>query len=322
MQRFGANLKRAQEAPKNIPAGELAGMLCCDDQGAWNEAFAVAREIKRRYGREETLVRGLVETSNICAKDCCYCGIRRSNRVLPRYRMEIAEVEECLARIRLAGISASAFQGGEIESEENTAYYEEILGQCRDLEVTLSLGEQHESVYRRWKQAGALRYLLRIETSNRELYRRLHPQGCSFDRRVECIRTLKSLGYITGSGVMIGLPGQTADDLAADIVFFGDLDVDMVGMGPWIEHPAARLAGDAPDPARAFVLSLRMIALARLYLHCVNIVSSTALAALGGMDGTRLGIDAGANVVMPNFTPCRYRESYDLYPGKSCTQIR
>lgn len=321
MQRFGANLKRALEAPKNIPAGELAGMLICDDQGAWNEAFAAAREIKRRCGREETLLRGLVETSNICAKDCRYCGIRRTNRILPRYRMETAEVEDCLARIRSAGITAAAFQGGEVESEDNTAYYEDVLAQCRDLEVTLSLGEQEESVYRRWKDAGALRYLLRIETSSRPLYERLHPAECSFERRVGCIRALKRLGYVTGSGVMIGLPGQTAGDLAADIVFFGDLDLDMVGMGPWIEHPAARI-GCGASPERAFALSLRMIALARLYLHAVNIVSSTALGVLGGSGGIELGIAAGANVVMPNFTPARYRESYDLYPGKSAAQVR
>ena len=323
MQRFGAILKRALEAPKNIPAGDLAGMLSCDDDGAWAEAFAAAREVKKACGRGETLLRGLVECSNICAKDCRYCGIRRSNRNVPRYRMETAEVRECVERIRQAGFSAVAFQGGETESEGNSAYYEEILAGCRGLEVTLSLGEQEEAVYRRWREAGALRYLLRIETSNRELYARLHPAGCSFDRRVQCIRTLKRLGYVTGTGVMIGLPGQTVEDLAADIVFFADMDVDMVGMGPWIRHPAAALSdAGAVSPERAFSLSLRMIALARLYLHSVNIVSSTALGMLGGENGGESGIAAGANVLMPNFTPARYRDAYDLYPGKADVQIK
>jgi biotin synthase len=322
MQRFGAILKGALKAPKNIPAGDLAGMLACDDRLFWEDAFAAAGETKKICGRERTLMRGLVECSNICAKNCRYCGIASSNRSLPRYRMDVGEVKECIGRIREAGMDAAAFQGGEIESEDNTSYYEEILRSCSDLEVTLSLGEQEEDVYRRWKDAGALRYLLRIETSNRRLYSLLHPRECSFERRVQCIRTLKRLGYITGTGVMIGLPGQTLDDLARDIIFFDEMEADMVGMGPWIKHPAASLDGEAPSGERAFELSLRMIALTRLYLHNVNIVSSTALGTLGGAQGIELGISAGANVMMPNFTPEKYRSAYDLYPGKSKTQVK
>jgi biotin synthase len=319
----GAILEKALEAPKNIPAGDLAGMLVCEDQGAWNETFAAAREVKAACGRSETLLRGLIECGNVCAKDCRYCGIRRSNRSVPRYRMEIAEVEECIRSVRAAGLRAVALQSGEIESEEHTAYIERILAACGGLETTLSLGEQEESVYRRWKEAGALRYLLRIETSNRELYRRLHPSECSFDRRVRCIAALKRLGYITGTGVMIGLPGQTIRDLASDIVFFGEMNVDMVGMGPWISHPDTPLGGaGGAFPERTLELSLRMIALTRLYLHGVNIVSSTALGALGGEGALEAGIDAGANVMMPNFTPRRFRDSYDLYPGKTRTQNR
>ncbi|MBQ5795559.1 MAG: [Kiritimatiellae bacterium] len=322
MQRFGAILKGALKAPKNIPAGDLAGMLHCNDRLFWDDVFAAAREVKRMCGREQTLLRGLVECSNICSKNCRYCGIAKSNRALPRYRMDVGEVKECIERIRKAGINAAAFQGGEIENEGNTSYYEEILRSCGGLEVTLSLGEQEEDVYRRWKDAGALRYLLRIETSNRHLYSSLHPRECSFERRVQCIRTLKRLGYITGTGVMIALPGQTLDDLARDIIFFGEMEADMVGMGPWIKHPAASLDGEAPPNERAFELSLRMIALTRLYLHNVNIVSSTALGTLGGAQGIELGISAGANVMMPNFTPEKYRSAYDLYPGKSKTQVK
>jgi biotin synthase len=321
MQRFGAILKRALEAPMNIPAGDLAGMLVCDDKSAWDEAFAAAREVKKNCGREQTLLRGLVETSNICAKNCRYCGIRRSNRHLQRYQMQPDEVVACIERVRQAGINAIALQGGEIESEANSAYYEKILRSCSGLEVTLSLGEQTESVYRRWKEAGALRYLLRIESSNRKLYLNLHPEECSFDRRVECIKTLKRLGYITGTGVMIGLPGQTPADLAADIIFFAAVQADMVGMGPWIKHPAASLEGDALSAEQALELSLRMIALTRLYLHDVNIVASSALGLLGGEQGIERAISAGANVMMPNFTPDRYREAYDLYPGKSKIQV-
>ena len=188
---------------------------------------------------------------------------------------------------------------------------------CRGLEVTLSLGEQTEEVYRRWKDAGAMRYLIRIETSNRELYAKIHPAECSFERRVECIRTLKRLGYVTGSGVMIGLPGQTIDDLAHDIVFYGDENLDMVGMGPYVAHPDSLMPDSRCQlPTTNYQLSLRMIALTRLYLWNVNIVAATALEALDPENGRRRGIDAGANVIMTNLTPEKFRVGYDLYPGK------
>ena len=163
-----------------------------------------------------------------------------------------------------------------------------------------------------------MRYLIRIETSNRELYARLHPADCSFDRRLGCIRTLKRLGYVTGTGVMIGLPGQTLDDLANDIVFYGEENVDMVGMGPYIPHcdtPLAMLAAKGAQRGRkeTLDLGLKMIALTRLYLHGVNIVAATALEALGPQ-GREKGLAAGANVIMPGLTPARHAADYALYP--------
>ena len=310
-------LKRALEAPKNIPANEIAGMLSLDDSAAWEEVFAAAREVRTRCGKDEILPRGLIECSNICAKDCLYCGIRRSNAGAARYRLSEDEVRACCDEARRRGYHAVAFQAGEIESEANTRYYENLIGSCRDLEVTLSLGEQTEEVYRRWKTAGGdvMRYLIRIETSNRELYAKLHPPTCSFDRRVSCIRTLKRLGYVTGTGVMIGLPGQTVDDLARDIVFFGDENVDMVGMGPYVPN------GDTPlGKFEGFERSLRMIALTRLYLWNVNIVAATALEALDPGNGRQRGLDAGANVIMPNLTPAHARDAYSLYPGKTTAE--
>ena len=312
---FDTILGRALEAPKNIPAKDLAGMLSSDDEGAWNEVFAASRELKVRLGKTRVLPRGLIECSNRCAKNCCYCGIRRDNRHITRYSLSPDEVKGCCEEARRRGYPAVAFQAGEIESEANTVYYERLLGYCGGLEVTLSLGEQTEEVYRRWKEHGALRYLLRIETSNRRLYEKIHPPECSFDRRVECIRTLKRLGYITGTGVMIGLPGQTVDDLARDIVFFGDENVDMVGMGPYIAHPDAPL--HQPSTSQPLNLTLRMLALVRLYLHDVNIVAATALEALDPQNGRARGIAAGANVVMPVLTPAANRVNYDLYPGKA-----
>ena len=325
------DVSRGVKGPKGFSADELADMLASADEGLWREIFAAAREVKAKCGKTETLPRGLIETSNICAKDCLYCGIRKGNAKVPRYLIPEDEVAACIEEARRRGYPAVAFQAGEIESETNTAYYERLLAKCRGLEVTLSLGEQTEEVYRRWKDAGAMRYLIRIETSNRELYAKIHPAECSFDRRLACIRTLKKLGYVTGSGVMIGLPGQTIRDLANDIVFYGDERLDMVGMGPYVPNCETPLGtevkvkgegeqwnGKVPlsTSTSNLDLSLKMIALTRLYLWSVNIVAATALEALDPEGGRNRGIEAGANVVMPVLTPAKYRCNYDLYPGK------
>ena len=310
-------LDKALVAPKNLNEDELAKMLASTDEGLWREIFAAAREVKAKCGKTEVLPRGLIECSNICAKDCLYCGIRKGNAKVPRYLIPDEEVAACIDEARRRGYPAVAFQAGEIESEANTAYYERHIAMCRGLEVTLSLGEQTEEVYRRWKDAGAMRYLIRIETSNRELYAKIHPAECSFERRLGCIRMLKRLGYVTGSGVMIGLPGQTIDDLAHDIVFYGDENLDMVGMGPYVAHPDSLMPDSRYQlPTTNYQLSLRMIALTRLYLWNVNIVAATALEALDPENGRRRGIDAGANVIMTNLTPEKFRVGYDLYPGK------
>lgn len=295
---------------------DLVRLLTCDETSVWDGVFAEARAVRARVGRARVLPRGLVEVSNRCARNCFYCGIRRGQTAVRRYRLSEAEVVACIEEARRRGYPAVAFQAGEIEGEENTSFYERLLGHCRGLEVTLSLGEQEESVYRRWRAAGALRYLLRIETSNRELFGRIHPADCSFTRRLACIRTLKRLGYVTGSGVMIGLPGQTPADLARDIRFFGDERLDMVGMGPYIANPGAPLGESDLPPAERFRLALKMIALTRICLEDVNLVAATALDALmpGGCDQ---GLAAGANVIMPNLTPPASRRDYTLYPGKT-----
>ena len=331
-------LDKALRAPRNLSAEELSALLASDDLKLWEDAFAAAQEVKAGCGKTEVLPRGLIECSNVCAKDCLYCGIRKGNAKVPRYRLSETEVLACIDEARRRGYPAVAFQAGEIESEENTAYYERLTAYAAGragstippLEVTLSLGEQEESVYRRWKEAGALRYLIRIETSNRELYAKIHPADCSFDRRVGCIRTLKKLGYVTGTGVMIGLPGQTVGDLARDIVFFGDENADMVGMGPYIPNgdtPMGALGVGSRSRCREeelkfhstptpLLYTYRMIALTRLYLWNVNIVAATALSALDPLHGQERGIAAGANVIMPNLTPACRVPAYSLYPGK------
>ena len=289
---------------------------------------------------KKVLPRGLVEVSNLCAKNCLYCGIRRGNAHVPRYHMTEDEVLGCAAEALRRGYPALALQAGELETEANAVFYENVLrrlpevertaGVACPLEVTLSLGEQAEPIYRRWKEAAGnrvLRYLLRIETSNRELYGRIHPADCSFDRRVACIRTLKRLGYVTGSGVMIGLPGQTRDDLLRDIEFFVSERLDMVGMGPFIPHPDTPMGewgtgnGKRGTGNRERLdLALWMIREVRRRMPRINMVAATALDALAPGRGRELGLAAGANVVMPDLTPSKYKVAYDLYPGKAAAR--
>lgn len=282
---------------------------------------------------KKILPRGLIEVSNQCAKNCLYCGIRRGNAKVLRYHMTVDDVLACAAEALRRGYPAIALQAGELESEANTIFYETVFRrlpevECaadvpRRLEVTLSLGEQSEAVYRRWKEAAGarvLRYLLRIETSNRVRYATIHPPECSFDRRVDCIRTLKRLGYTTGSGVMIGLPGQTKEELLKDIDFFAEMNLDMIGMGPFVAHPDTPMGvkEESPECRTARLdLALWMIAETRRRFPNANMVAATALDALAPGVGRERGIAAGANVIMPDLTPEKYKRAYDLYPGKT-----
>jgi biotin synthase len=317
--RLGRILARAVRARAALTPAELTSLLSLSQARDLARLFDAARDVKRRCCGRGVAVRALVEAGNVCAKDCFYCGIRRSNRRVARYTLTADEIVTAAADAKALGFASLVLQSGEIESEAHTRFIEEVLTRLAPLGlgVTLSLGEQTDEVYARWRAAGAARYLLRIETSNPALYARLHPASCSWPRRVACLGALRRSGYQVGTGVMCALPGQTLADLAADIRFYADLDVDMIGMGPYIPHPDTPLAADAP-PLTAderLLLGLKMIAATRLYLHDVNIAASTALQALAP-DGRERGLQAGANVIMPNVTdPCR-RAAYRLYEGK------
>ena len=283
-----------------------------------------AYAVKARVWGKRVALRGLVEISNICAKNCLYCGIRRGNTKTVRYRMSEDEVFAAVAWAAENRYGSVVLQSGEVADEANALFVERILKRVRaelgdSLGITLSLGEQPDDVYRRWLDAGANRYLLRIETSDPVIYARIHPAGHSWQARRQCLRSLRRLGYITGTGVMIGLPGQDEDSLAHDIAFFRDEGVDMVGMGPYIAHPDTPLAAEAPrlGRERLLELSLRMIAAVRLAIPDANIASTTALQAIDP-EGREKGLLAGANVIMPNITPQKYRGEYLLYPGKPC----
>jgi biotin synthase len=316
-------LERASAAPYQLSHDEMIQLLCLEDA---SELFKAAYQVKVLQVGKRVSLRGLIELGNYCVKDCLYCGIRKSNHEVKRYRLAVDDVVRMSQWSFDHGYGSIVLQSGEIESEENTVYIEQILNRIRQLfgdrlGITLCLGEQTEAVYRRWFEAGAHRYLLRIETSSSRLYEQLHPPDHLFKRRIECIRTLKRIGYQTGSGVMIGLPGQMIDDLARDIEFFRDMDLDMIGMGPYLPHHQTPTGKDL-ESSKAFAeqqlqLALKMIAVTRLYLHDVNIAATTALQALED-NGREQGLLAGANVIMPNVTDTEYRRHYQLYENKPC----
>jgi len=316
-------IEKAALKPYNLTHGEIVSLLSLEDT---DELFSAAYQLKCRYIGKTVSMRGIIEMGNVCAKDCYYCGIRRGNSNVKRYQLSEDDVVRMARWSFEQDYGSLVLQSGELESERNTEYIERILKRIREFGgdafgITLSLGEQTEEVYRRWREAGAHRYLLRIESSVPELYAKLHPADHSFECRAECLRVLKRLGYQTGSGVMIGLPGQTLDDLAHDIEFYHALDLDMIGMGPYIPHTETPLGKDiefAPEYAKKqLALALKMIAVTRLYLHDVNIAATTALQALDER-GREQGLLAGANVMMPNVTDTEYRRNYQLYENKPC----
>jgi biotin synthase len=289
--------------------------------------FSRAAEVKQQYVGNKVYFRGLIEFSNICSKDCYYCGIRKGNREVQRYNLSD---EEILAAARFAfenSYGSVVLQGGEIDSPKFTERIERLCREIKKLSgdqlgITLSLGEQSRETYARWMDAGAHRYLLRIETSNRDLFKKIHPpdEHHEFERRYDCLRTLQELGYQAGTGVMIGLPFQGVEELADDLLFMEAFDVDMVGMGPYIEHHETPLYGyrDQLLPiGERFDLALKMIAALRILMKDINIAAATALQAIDPL-GREKAVRIGANVIMPNVTPGLYRNDYALYENKPC----
>ena len=283
-----------------------------------------AYRVKRENLGPKVFLRGLVEVSNLCSKNCYYCGIRRENGKVHRYRMSDEEVFRAARWTWENRYGSLVLQGGEVSSPEFvrdvTRWIEGIVRLSGgELGITLSLGEQSLETYRRWYDAGAHRYLLRIETSSPELYGKLHPQDHSFKDRVAALERIREAGFQVGTGVMMGLPFQSLENMADDILFFQNLDIDMIGMGPYIPHQETPLPNmDASwtfDPVRQLSLGLKMIALTRLQLPTVNIASTTALEALHP-EGRERGLLAGANVIMPQVGEGVYRKEYLLYEGK------
>lgn len=291
---------------------EVIEILKDNSQNDW--LFSLADKIRKENVGDEVHLRGLIEFSNICKRTCKYCGLRCENKEIDRYRIEPDDIIFYAQKAVDMGYKTIVLQSGEDEY-----YSREIL--CRiikgiktlDVALTLSIGERSFDDYKAFKDCGADRYLIRIETTDKELYKKMHPH-MSFENRVRCLKDLGKLGYEVGTGCLVGLPGQTIESLANDIFFFKEINADMVGIGPFIAHPHTPLKdclnGD-------FTLALKVMALTRILLKNINIPATTAMETLN-QNGRIIALQSGANVVMPNVTTTEYRAKYEIYPNKIC----
>lgn len=277
--------------------------------------YAAADAVRKKYVGDEVHLRGLIEFSNICKQNCLYCGLRRDNKKVKRYRLGEAEIIKLAENAKNYGYKTVVLQSGEdsFYDADKMAYIIKKI-KALDLALTLSLGEKTFEEYRTYREAGADRYLLRIETTDKSLYERLDP-GMSFENRLRCLKDLKGLGYEVGSGIMAGLPGQSEESIAEDILFMKNLPVHMAGIGPFIAHSDTPLAKEGKNN---FDIALKTMAVTRLLMPLINIPATTAMEALD-KDGRLKALQSGANVVMPNVTEGEARRLYILYPGKICT---
>jgi biotin synthase len=303
-------------AAGTLPDAESLERLLALEAGEAAELFRLADGVRRDHMGDGILLRGIVEFSNFCRNRCRYCGLNVQNGKLPRYRMTQDEILRGAAQIAAAGVATVVLQSGEedgLDPEWLAGIIRQIKTRC-GLVVTLSVGERAREEYRLWRAAGADRYLLKIETTDRALYASLHP-GMNLDNRLRCLADLRALGYQVGSGIIVGLPGQTLASIAADIQFFREHDFDMIGIGPFIPHAATPLSGATAGNAQ---LTLTTVALTRIVTRNAHLPATTALGSLGKSDLRLEALKAGANVLMPNFTPQPYRKLYEIYPGKRC----
>lgn len=295
---------------------DIINLLALEDEEKLGMLYNLADRYRQRYVGEEVHLRGLIEFSNYCRKNCFYCGIRRGNQKANRYRMALDEILDNVNVAEKLGYKTVVLQSGE-DLYYTAAKLAELVSKIKqrsDVAVTLSIGERPYEEYLRMYKAGADRFLIRFETSNRELYKKLHPDS-DYDERMLALKRLKDIGYQVGSGVIIGLPGQTLEDLADDILTFKELELDMVGVGPYICHEDTPLAG---NPNGTVEMTYKVVALTRVVTRYANIPATTALATLRQADGRETALQLGANVLMPNVTPVKYRALYELYPAKVC----
>lgn len=277
-----------------------------------------AQEVRRAVYGNDVYIRGLIEFTNYCKNDCLYCGIRRSNRNADRYRLTKEQILDCCRQGYALGFRTFVLQGGEdpfFDDEKIAAIVRAIKAEFPDCAVTLSIGEKSFESYQAFFKAGADRYLLRHETANSAHYQQLHPKELSLENRMRCLRDLKSIGYQTGCGFMVGSPFQTTDTIIDDLLFLHDFQPEMVGIGPFIPHKNTPFRD---RPAGTLQMTLTLLSIIRLMLPRVLLPATTALGTIDPT-GREQGILAGANVVMPNLSPQNVRSKYLLYNDKICT---
>lgn len=307
---------------------ELVHYLNCSGREE-ETLFQTAAGLRDQFLGNKVYLRGLIELSNVCRKNCLYCGIRRENSGVVRYDLNDREVLDAAQYAWKKQYGSIVIQSGERNDRAFVLRIEALIKEIKrltrgELGITLSLGEQEAETYQRWFDAGAHRYLLRIETSNASLYSKIHPNDSlhSFSTRLQCLEYLQKCGYKTGSGVMIGLPFQTTEDLADDLLFLKNIRIDMVGMGPYLEHESTPLYAyrSALLPVQERLrLGIRMVACLRILMPHLNIAATTALQAIDPL-GREKAVRAGANVIMPNITPFSNRRNYKLYRNKPCVE--
>lgn len=291
---------------------DIIEILKDDSNNDW--LFSVADKTRKEYVGDEVHLRGLIEFSNICKRQCKYCGLRCEDKYIDRYRISKENIISYAEHAVNMGYKTIVLQSGEDEYY-NTDLMCEIIAEIKKLGValTLSIGEKTYEEYKAFKEAGADRYLIRIETTDKTLYNQMHP-NMDFDNRVRCLEDLGRLGYEVGTGCLVGLPNQTIESLADDILFFKEINADMVGIGPFIPHPHTPLKDSATG---SFTLALKVMALTRILLKDINIPATTAMETLNP-NGRIIALQSGANVVMPNVTTTEYRAKYEIYPNKIC----
>lgn len=298
----------------NISKEEILILLNCPEDQS-DIIFQTADTVRRKEVGDEVHLRGLIEFSNYCKKNCEYCGIRGKNKIIDRYRLTKEEILQTAIRAESLGYRSIVMQSGE-DAFFTALKLADIISTIKeqtDLAITISAGEFSFEDYKIIKEAGADRYLLRFETSSEELYKKLHPDS-DFHKRMECLRVLDELGYQVGSGFMVGLPGETPEILADNLLLLQKLDVDMAGIGPFLPNPDTILAEASGG---TLINSLKAVAIARLLLRNAHIPATTAMGTLHPQ-GREKALQSGANVVMPNVTAEEFREMYQLYPNKIC----
>lgn len=321
------NLLKTEQFSKN----DIVELLELTDPAELQKLYARADRVRKDNVGDIVHMRGIIEFSNYCGRWCSYCGLNANNANLQRYRMSVDEIVETAYKAYNLGYKTVVLQSGE-DSFYSIDVIEDIIHKIKDkmnVFITLGLGERPDEEFERMKKAGADRYLIKHETSDRELYKKLHPD-MSYDERIRCLKTAKRCGFELGSGIMIGLPGQTLETLANDILLFKELQVDMAGMGPYITHPGTELYKDFQEMgyfAKGLDFDLeemvyKMLAITRIVNKKVNLPATTALATTNPSEGRELALSRGANVVMPNVTDLKYRKMYEIYPAKACMDER